>query len=368
MPTESLQTLVWENDLASYVASANSRLPGLSTQRNTLAARVKADGQGAAAWWSFLRFEEDAHLGNKTGSSLGIRDRVTLGDLYQWATRLVPRQDNYMNVNYLSIWLGYARQQWLKSSSDDARETFKTLKSQNIGEEHALLYAEWAALEAKDNNKEKALTIVAKGIKANAQPFRILDELEEKLKAGCFVYIPFFLLDTSCYPINATRGTVTSSSLASSSHTHSSASISNAATIVSIRTASSNASMHSEDATVSLMQGSQMKGMGANNAIPPSRKLFGGLGLGPAIRLSQTSAAMLTPVLSTQDEDKDDQLNEKENLRQGRNSNDRSIHQTPIEAMPPPTISATVQEVGNASQKPRGYGGGEGERFFASIL
>lgn len=348
MPTESLQTLVWENDLAAYVASANSRLPGLSTQRNTLAARVKSDGQRAAAWWAFLRFEEDAHLGNKTGPSPGVRDRVTLGDLYQWATRLVPRQDNYMNVNYLSIWLGYARQQWLKSSSDDARETLKTLKSQNIGEEHALLYAEWAALEAKDNNKEKALSIVAKGIKANAQPSRVLHDLEEKLKAGCFVYIPFFLLESNCLPNNTTKGTATISSLASSSHTNSSASMSNAATVISVRTASSNASMHSEDATVSLMQGSQTKGTSSGMAIPPSRKLFGGLG--PAIRLSQSSAAMMTPVVTKDDDinDKGEQINGKENVV--------SFHQTNHQSS---AAGVAHQEVVIPSAKPKGFGGGD---------
>lgn len=58
----------------------------------------------------------------------------------------------------------------LRNSHDDARETFKTLKSQQIGEEYAIMYAEWAGLEAMGGSASKALSIVSKGIKAGAEP------------------------------------------------------------------------------------------------------------------------------------------------------------------------------------------------------
>lgn len=55
---------------------------------------------------------------------------------------------------------------------DEARDTFKTLKNQHIGDSNAHLYYEWAALEAKAGSISKALSIVQKGIKENAQPAR----------------------------------------------------------------------------------------------------------------------------------------------------------------------------------------------------
>ena len=55
-------------------------------------------------------------------------------------------------------------------SPDDARDTFKTLKSQNIGDSCALLYTEWAALEAAAGHVSKALGVLQKGIRDRAQP------------------------------------------------------------------------------------------------------------------------------------------------------------------------------------------------------
>jgi hypothetical protein len=57
-------------------------------------------------------------------------------------------------------------------NQDDARDTFKTLKSQHIGDQYAGLYAEWAALENMDSNAFKALSVLAKGLKERAEPSR----------------------------------------------------------------------------------------------------------------------------------------------------------------------------------------------------
>lgn len=58
----------------------------------------------------------------------------------------------------------------LRSKIDDARDTFQTLRTQHIGETCALMYAEWAGLEAMGGNTSKALSIVSKGIKSGAEP------------------------------------------------------------------------------------------------------------------------------------------------------------------------------------------------------
>lgn len=57
-------------------------------------------------------------------------------------------------------------------SQDDARDTFKTLKNQHIGDASAHLYHEWAVLEHSAGNVSKALGIIAKAMRANAQPTR----------------------------------------------------------------------------------------------------------------------------------------------------------------------------------------------------
>ena len=57
-------------------------------------------------------------------------------------------------------------------SKDEARDTFKMLRSQLIGETAAGLYAEWAALEHAAGNREKASTVLRKGLAAGAAPAR----------------------------------------------------------------------------------------------------------------------------------------------------------------------------------------------------
>lgn len=58
----------------------------------------------------------------------------------------------------------------LRSKIDDARDTFQTLRTQHIGETSALMYAEWAGLEAMGGNTSKALSIISKGVKSGAEP------------------------------------------------------------------------------------------------------------------------------------------------------------------------------------------------------
>ena len=59
-------------------------------------------------------------------------------------------------------------------NAHEARETYKTLKDQNIGNAAtcAQLYADWAGLEAAAGERERALAILRKGLKAGAQPAR----------------------------------------------------------------------------------------------------------------------------------------------------------------------------------------------------
>ena len=58
-----------------------------------------------------------------------------------------------------------------RNNEDEARDTFKTLKNQHLGQS-AHLYCEWARLEASSGNTSKAQGIVHKGLKEGAQPAR----------------------------------------------------------------------------------------------------------------------------------------------------------------------------------------------------
>lgn len=55
-------------------------------------------------------------------------------------------------------------------NQDDARDTFKTLRSQHVGDRSALLYYEWAALEQLAGHGSKALGVLQKGLREQAQP------------------------------------------------------------------------------------------------------------------------------------------------------------------------------------------------------
>lgn len=55
-------------------------------------------------------------------------------------------------------------------NQDDARDTFKTLRSQHIGDRSALLYYEWAALEQLAGHASKAAAVLSKGLREAAAP------------------------------------------------------------------------------------------------------------------------------------------------------------------------------------------------------
>ena len=131
--------------------------------------RVKQDQTSAAAWWDFLRAEEE----NKSSSNVY--------KLYEWATKLVPRKGNKDNESYINLWLGYIKRQ---KNEEDIRDTFKTLRNMGIGEKCALLYQRWALFEVAAGNTDKARGIVKKGVKAGALEKGEMEAFESKCLAG----------------------------------------------------------------------------------------------------------------------------------------------------------------------------------------
>ncbi|WIA28772.1 hypothetical protein OEZ86_011304 [Tetradesmus obliquus] len=176
----------WSADLDAYIGSHEGSPGGSSTEtRHRLVAGVKASPQSAEAWRALLAYEE-SHGSNMTHGLQADPGRVSLYHMYYWATTLVPRSSSKSHKEaYLQLWLGLARQQWARSP-DDARDTFKTLKNQHIGDASAHLFYEWACLEHAAGNVSKALGVLAKGFRAEAQPASLLEQLRAEMQSGTF--------------------------------------------------------------------------------------------------------------------------------------------------------------------------------------
>ena len=84
---------------------------------------------------------------------------MSLHRLYELATKTIPRRGNVNDENYVRIFLGLARQQMV-SNIDDARDTFKFLKSCSIGHKHAIYWCEWAAFGYTFKGEAKAVKIL----------------------------------------------------------------------------------------------------------------------------------------------------------------------------------------------------------------
>lgn len=134
-------------DVLAYTKSRSMDDVGICTTRQRLLDALQAQPGSPTAWWAFLQHEEGC-LSNCTATLDSLHSRrISLLQLYHWATKLVPRSSNSNNDTYVQLWLAYARHQWYNGRSDDAIETFQTLKSNCIGMHNAHLYAEWATLE-----------------------------------------------------------------------------------------------------------------------------------------------------------------------------------------------------------------------------
>lgn len=78
-------------------------------------------------------------------------------------------------------------------NQDDGRDTFKTLKSQRIGQNCSAVFLEWATLEhCNAGDTYKALSVLSKGIKEGAQPVAVLESMTAELKQGALTYRPFW--------------------------------------------------------------------------------------------------------------------------------------------------------------------------------
>lgn len=162
--------------LDEYCASELGEPTRMREERNALADGIRSNPHSPEAWLSFLEHEESTYVNatataelGKSSAGAGSRNGVSLHRLYELATKTIPRRGNVNDENYVRIFLGLARQQML-SNMDDARDTFKFLKSCGIGHKHAIYWCEWAAFGYTFKDKDKAVKILKRGLDSGAEP------------------------------------------------------------------------------------------------------------------------------------------------------------------------------------------------------
>jgi len=183
--------------LTEYLRAQGSTPPHLRTEREQRVAALRECPTSAQMWCEFLEGEELA-LGDETmngggggggyGGGSG-RNGVSLFRLYEHATRSLPqvsRNAPYEKQgHYLRLYLGLARQQMV-SNMDDARDTFKYLKSEGFWQQHGMFWTEWAAFGYQYKGEEKALKILTKGVAAGATPISIVEEMKRDIERGSY--------------------------------------------------------------------------------------------------------------------------------------------------------------------------------------
>lgn len=174
----------WEGVLGEYLKHKGDTPWREKSSRVERATAVRANPTSPQAWLEFLEGEESMFAEKMTGKVnvvTGSRNGVSLYRLYELATKTLPRSGNAKNEDYLRVYLGYARQQMVHNT-DDARDTFKFLKSQGIGQTHAIFWCEWAAFGGQLKGDEKAIKILKKGLEANCEPKEALEIMLEDVQ------------------------------------------------------------------------------------------------------------------------------------------------------------------------------------------
>ena len=174
----------WEGVLGEYLKHKGDTPWREKSSRVERATAVRANPTSPQAWLEFLEGEEGMFAEKMTGKVnvvTGSRNGVSLYRLYELATKTLPRSGNAKNEDYLRVYLGYARQQMVHNT-DDARDTFKFLKSQGIGQTHAIFWCEWAAFGGQLKGDEKAIKILKKGLEANCEPKEALEIMLEDVQ------------------------------------------------------------------------------------------------------------------------------------------------------------------------------------------
>ncbi|KAA6419896.1 MAG: Serine threonine kinase [Trebouxia sp. A1-2] len=180
VPLSASRQISWEVHLQQYL----QKCAPLSVDKvSSLTQAVHKKPHLPEPWWSIIQHAESQQAACQSDPKpRDKRQGLALLQLYEWATQQIPRQGNYNNDAFLKLWIGYAKQQWSQNGQDEGRDAFKSLKNQQIADKSALLYLQWADLELKSGNTNKAIKQLKTGIKESAQPVRQLEDMLMRLQ------------------------------------------------------------------------------------------------------------------------------------------------------------------------------------------
>jgi len=110
VPQSALRQISWEVHLQHYLQKC---APSSADKAESLTDAVHKHPELPEPWWLLIQHAESqqdsAHTDPKPQ---GKRQGLAMLQLYEWATKQVPRQGNYGNDAFLKLWIGYAKQHW----------------------------------------------------------------------------------------------------------------------------------------------------------------------------------------------------------------------------------------------------------------
>lgn len=146
-----------------------------ASERVQLVNAVLLSPASTSAWLALCAFED----ARPSASDSGLPPEATLLSALSTAVQLTPKPPPSGGES-LQLWLLYARHLGVRCQ-DDARDLFKTMRRQRLGDGAAEMYTAWAAMERGWAGAGAALEVVRKGLAAGAEPRGTLEALAAKL-------------------------------------------------------------------------------------------------------------------------------------------------------------------------------------------
>lgn len=117
----------WIDDIHSYLDA--NQTSELDATRHNFVEALQGNCTSVENWWNFLRHEEaicksPSPVHEKVECAPGPWS-TTLFNMYQWALDLVPEGPG----DYVSIWIGYCRQLWIREPEEAATMLKSGVKS-----------------------------------------------------------------------------------------------------------------------------------------------------------------------------------------------------------------------------------------------
>lgn len=110
MPQSALRPISWEVHLQQYLQKC---APIHTDKASSLTQAVLKQPQLPEPWLLLIQHAEAKQdVPQADSQQHDKRQAFALLQLYDWATKQVPRQGNYVNDAFLKLWIGYAKQQW----------------------------------------------------------------------------------------------------------------------------------------------------------------------------------------------------------------------------------------------------------------